>query len=44
MRGIPEYIIKLQLGHFYKSDPAYGRGVAELLGMRVEEEELVGAR
>ena len=44
MRGIPEHIIKLQLSHFTKADPAYGRGVAELLGMAVAKEELVGAR
>ena len=35
MRGIPEHIIKLQISHFTKADPAYGRGVAEALGMPV---------
>ncbi|HTD13936.1 MAG TPA: catalase-related domain-containing protein [Chthoniobacterales bacterium] len=25
MRGLPEHIIKLQISHFTKADPAYGR-------------------
>jgi catalase len=33
MKGIPERIAKLQIEHFSKADPAYGRGVAEALGM-----------
>ncbi|HXO98505.1 MAG TPA: hypothetical protein VN857_18090 [Chthoniobacterales bacterium] len=40
MRGIPEHIIKLQISHFTKADPAYGRGVAEALGVRVPREEV----
>ena len=40
MRGIPERIIKLQLQHFTKADPAYGAGVAELLGVAAPQEEL----
>jgi catalase len=44
MRGIPERIVKLQLSHFTKADPAYGRGVAEALGIKVEEAELAAAK
>ncbi len=44
MKTVPEYIQKLQISHFTKADPAYGRGVAEGLGLKVEEPELVGAR
>jgi catalase len=44
MRGVPERIQRLQIGHFTKADPAYGRGVAEGLGLKVEETELVGAK
>ena len=44
MRGIPERIIKLQLSHFHKADPAYAQGVAKELGVNVEEGELVGVK
>ena len=44
MGSVPEYIQKLQINHFLKADPAYGRGVAEGLGVKVEEPELVGAK
>ena len=44
MKSVPEYIQKLQISHFTKADPAYGRGVAEGLGLSVDEPELVGAR
>ena len=33
MRGVPEPIQRRQIGHFAKADPAYGRGVAERLGL-----------
>ena len=33
MRGVPEVIQLRQVGHFGKADPAYGRGVAERLGL-----------
>jgi catalase len=33
MKGIPERIARLQIEHFTKADPAYGRGVAEALGI-----------
>ena len=44
METVPEYIKKLQISHFMKADPAYGRAVAEGLGVSVEETELVGAK
>lgn len=36
MQGVPERIIARQLVHFYKADPAYGRGVAQALGLDME--------
>ncbi|HEX4164244.1 MAG TPA: catalase [Bryobacteraceae bacterium] len=44
MKGIPEPIIKLQISHFTKADPAYGRGVAAALGVAVSEDDLVPAK
>lgn len=44
MKSVPERIQRLQISHFTKADPAYGRGVAEGLGLKVEEPELVGAK
>jgi catalase len=44
MRGIPERIIKLQLSHFTKADPAYGLGVAEALGIQIEQPELASVK
>jgi catalase len=44
MKDVPERIQRLQISHFAKADPAYGRGVAEGLGLRGEEHELVGAK
>ncbi|HMJ62487.1 MAG TPA: catalase [Bryobacteraceae bacterium] len=44
MSSVPERIQRLQISHFTKADPAYGRGVAEGLGLKVEEFELVGAK
>jgi len=32
----PRRIQEKQIGHFLKADPAYGRGVAEGLGINVE--------
>jgi catalase len=32
----PKRIQEKQVGHFLKADPAYGRGVAEGLGINVE--------
>jgi catalase len=36
MRSVPERIQRKQIEHFTKADPAYGRGVAEGLGLKVE--------
>ncbi|WP_243041453.1 catalase [Dyella sedimenti] len=36
MQGVPEEIIRRQLGHFSKADPAYGEGVAKALGLNIE--------
>jgi len=33
MQGVPEDIIRRQIGHFSKADPAYGAGVAQRLGL-----------
>jgi catalase len=44
MKSVPERIQRLQISHFFRADPAYGRGVAEGLGLQVEEHELVGAK
>ena len=33
MQGVPEEIIRRQLGHFSKADPAYGEGVAKAVGI-----------
>ena len=36
MAGVPETIVRRQLAHFSKADPAYGAGVARALGMSPE--------
>ena len=36
MKSVPKAIQERQIGHFLKADPAYGRGVAEGLGLKVE--------
>ncbi|MEQ8355723.1 MAG: catalase [Kiloniellaceae bacterium] len=33
MQGVPDFIVQKQLGHFYKADAAYGKGVAKALGV-----------
>jgi catalase len=33
MQGVPEDIVRRQIAHFAKADPAYGRGVAERMGI-----------
>ncbi|ABC23289.1 catalase [Rhodospirillum rubrum] len=33
MAGVPEEIIRRQLVHFHRADPAYGEGVAKALGL-----------
>ena len=37
MQGVPEFIQVRQLKHFYQADPAYGQGVAEGLGIALNE-------
>lgn len=36
MRSVPKAIQERQIEQFLKADPAYGRGVAEGLGLNVE--------
>ncbi|MCB2181895.1 MAG: catalase [Desulfobulbaceae bacterium] len=33
MEGVPAEIVRRQLGHFHKADPAYAAGVAKILGI-----------
>ena len=40
MQGVPEFIQRRQIAHFYRADPAYGRGVAAALNLDITE--LVG--
>jgi catalase len=35
MRSVPRHVQERQVGHFYKADPEYGRGVAKGLGLTV---------
>jgi catalase len=44
MKNVPERITRLQVEHFTKADPAYGRGVAEALGVTIPELELAAAK
>jgi len=37
MKSIPRRIQELQIQHFYKADPAYGTGVANGLGLNMQE-------
>jgi catalase len=37
MRSVPQRIQELQIQHFYKADPAYGTGVAQGLGLQIEQ-------
>ena len=37
MKSVPRRIQEQQIQHFYKADPAYGTGVAEGLGLNVEQ-------
>ena len=36
MNGAPEEIIRRQLGHFHKADPAYAAGVAKALDLEYD--------
>jgi catalase len=33
MQGVPVEIVKRQVAHFYRADPAYGLGVATRMGL-----------
>ncbi|MDJ1156981.1 catalase [Chelatococcus sp. SYSU_G07232] len=33
MAGVPEHIVRRQIAHFHKADPAYGEGVARRMGL-----------
>jgi catalase len=35
MQGVPDEIVRRQLGHFAKADPAYATGVAKALGIKL---------
>jgi len=37
MQGVPAEIVKRQIAHFYKADPAYGTGVATRMGLSLSE-------
>ena len=37
MQGVPEHIVRRQLAHFAKADPAYAEGVTERLGVGSKE-------
>jgi catalase len=37
MQGVPMAIVKRQVAHFYRADPAYGRGVAKRMGLPASE-------
>ena len=38
MGGVPAEIVERQIAHFYKADPAYGRGVAQRTGLNITAE------
>jgi catalase len=35
MQGVPAEIVERRIGHFYKADAAYGRGVAQRTGLNI---------
>ena len=37
MQGVPVEIVKRQIGHFYKADPNYAKGVAQRMGVTVDD-------
>jgi len=37
MQGVPVDIVKRQVAHFSKADPAYGQGVARRMGVAVSD-------
>jgi len=40
MAGVPEFILLRQIVHFLRADPAYGRGVAQRLGLMAKIEKV----
>ncbi|GAB4203265.1 MAG: catalase [Roseiflexaceae bacterium] len=40
MDGVPEFILRRQIGHFYRADPDYGRRVADAL--KIDIDSVVG--
>jgi len=40
MYDVPERIQMRQLAHFYNADPAYGKGVADKLGIDIKRVEI----
>ncbi|MDQ8202680.1 catalase [Pelagicoccus sp. SDUM812003] len=39
MQGVPENIVRRQLNHFHRADPAYAQGVARALGIEFEPDD-----
>jgi catalase len=37
MQGVPIAIVKRQIVHFHRADPAWGRGMAKRMGVEVDE-------
>ena len=37
MQGVPEEIVRRQIAHFHRADPAYGEGIARRLGVEAPE-------
>ena len=37
MGGVPEMILRRQIEHFTRADPAYGQGVADRLGLKIRK-------
>ena len=35
MQGVPKEILRRQVAHFYRADPAYGAGVSRRVGVEV---------
>jgi catalase len=44
VKPVSERIQRLQIHHFYRADPAYGHGVAQGLGLEIQDHELTGTK
>jgi catalase len=44
MKGASQQVLERHVANCAKADPAYGRGVAEALGISVREDELVPSK